>query len=72
VLTELDAAGVVLPRLRVLRVSENRLQGQLNVAAFPNLRTLYADGNSLVALAKVGRLTKLENLSMRNQSGRAL
>lgn len=61
----------VMPRLRILRISGNRLQ-QLNVSPMPNLRTLYADNNSLPSLVKVARLTKLENLSLRNQSGRGL
>jgi len=53
----------------LLRVSGNRLR-QLHVAAMLNLRTLYADNNALSTLVRVGRLTKLENLSLRNQSGR--
>ncbi len=59
-----------MPRLRILRVCSNRLQ-QLNAAPFPNLRTLYADNNSLGPILKAHRLTKLEGLSLRNQSGRA-
>lgn len=59
-----------MPRLRILRVSGNRLQ-QLNSSPFPNLRTLYADNNSLGVITKANRLTKLENLSLRNQGGRA-
>lgn len=65
---ELDRS---MPQLRILRVSGNRLH-QLRVAAVPYLRTLYADNNSLTRLVKVDRLTKLENLSLRNQSGRGL
>ncbi|RDB17895.1 Septation initiation network scaffold protein cdc11 [Hypsizygus marmoreus] len=65
---ELDGS---MPKLRILRVSGNRLH-QLHVASMPNLRTLYADNNSLSTLVKVDRLTKLENLSLRNQSGRGL
>lgn len=57
-------------RLKILRVSGNRLQ-QLNAWPFPHLRTLYADSNSLGPILKAHRLTKLENLSLRNQSGRA-
>ncbi|KAI0655635.1 hypothetical protein C8Q70DRAFT_1115791 [Cubamyces menziesii] len=60
---------VPMLRLRILRVSSNRLQG-LNASLFPNLRTLYADNNSLGTIAKAYRLTKLENLSLRNQNGR--
>ncbi|TFK19988.1 hypothetical protein FA15DRAFT_600514 [Coprinopsis marcescibilis] len=63
--------GNGMPRLRILRVSNNKLS-ELGVGALPNLRTLYADSNSLSSLIKVDRLTKLENLSLRNQSGRKL
>lgn len=58
-----------MPRLRILRVSGNRLQA-LNATPFPNLRTLYADNNALGVIQSAHRLTKLENLSLRNQSGR--
>lgn len=58
-----------MPRLRILRVSGNRVQA-LNATPFPNLRTLYADNNLLGCIAKASRLTKLENLSLRNQGGR--
>ncbi|KAH7913431.1 hypothetical protein BJ138DRAFT_1146190 [Hygrophoropsis aurantiaca] len=61
--------GGSMSRLRILRVSGNRLR-HLNVAPFPNLRTLYVDNNSLATLVKAERLAKLENLSMRNQSCR--
>ena len=60
-----------MAKLRILRISGNRLS-ELQVSKVPNLRTLYADNNALSALAKVDRLTRLENLSLRNQSGRAL
>lgn len=63
--------GGPMGRLRILRVSGNRLR-RLNVASFPNLRTLYADNNALTSLVKADRLTKLENLSLRNQSGKGL
>ncbi|KAF8158238.1 hypothetical protein B0H34DRAFT_674692 [Crassisporium funariophilum] len=69
-LSELRVSGT-MARLRILRVSGNRLQN-LDVGAMPNLRTLYADNNALASLVKVDRLTKLENLSLRNQSGRGL
>ncbi|KAF8635927.1 hypothetical protein AX15_000102 [Amanita polypyramis BW_CC] len=67
---ELEVDGV-MPKLRILRISGNRLQ-ELNAASFPNIRTLYADNNSLVNLVKLDRLSKLENLSVRNQRGRGL
>jgi len=60
-----------MPKLRILRLSGNRVQ-QLQVGGMPNLRTLYADNNALSTVAKLERLTKLENVSMRNQSGRGL
>ncbi|KAG1763031.1 hypothetical protein EDD22DRAFT_888907 [Suillus occidentalis] len=60
--------GGIMPRLRILRASGNRLK-RLNVGVFPNLRTLYLDNNSLESLVKAERLSKLENLSMRNQAG---
>ncbi|GLB38287.1 putative leucine-rich repeats, outliers [Lyophyllum shimeji] len=69
-LVDLELDGT-MPKLRILRVSGNRLH-QLRVASMPNLRTLYADNNSLTSLVKVNRLTKLENLSLRNQRGRGL
>ncbi|KDQ62247.1 hypothetical protein JAAARDRAFT_170487 [Jaapia argillacea MUCL 33604] len=69
-LAEIQSHGI-LSRLRILRLSGNRLH-QLNLAPFPNLRTLYADNNSLGVLVKASRLTKLENLSLRNQRGGAL
>ncbi|KAF9046485.1 hypothetical protein BJ165DRAFT_1472061 [Panaeolus papilionaceus] len=65
------AVQSTMSRLRILRVSGNRLQN-LDVGAMPNLRTLYADNNSLTTLARMDRLSKLENLSLRNQSGRGL
>lgn len=60
-----------MPRLRILRLSGNRLR-QMDVGAFNHLRTLYADNNSLTHLVNLNRLKKLENLSLRNQSGRGL
>ncbi|KAH9924609.1 uncharacterized protein BXZ73DRAFT_50337 [Epithele typhae] len=64
-------SDVTMPRLRILRLSGNRLQ-TLNASPFPNLRTLYADNNNLGQIIKAHRLGKLENLSLRNQSGRGL
>jgi Leucine-rich repeat (LRR) protein len=66
-LSELGIGGS-MGRLRILRVSGNRLHN-LDVGGIGNLRTLYADNNGLANLVKVDRLTKLENLSLRNQSG---
>ncbi|TBU25484.1 hypothetical protein BD311DRAFT_669517 [Dichomitus squalens] len=61
---------VSMPRLRILRLSSNRLNS-LTAVPFPNLRTLYADNDALGTIVKAYRLGKLENLSVRNQSGRA-
>lgn len=58
-------------RLRVLRVSGNRLQ-RLSARAFPHVRTLYADNNALLELTDARRLVRLENLSLRNQAGKGL
>jgi len=69
-LGDLELDGT-MPKLRILRASGNRLH-QFRVGSMPNLRTLYADNNSLSSLVKVDRLTKLENLSLRNQRGRGL
>ncbi|KAF9534523.1 hypothetical protein CPB83DRAFT_844368 [Crepidotus variabilis] len=69
-LGELLISGT-MSRLRILRVSGNRLK-TLDVGRVPNLRTLYADNNSLSGLANLKRLARLENLSLRNQAGRAL
>ncbi|KAG6828283.1 hypothetical protein H0H92_008493 [Tricholoma furcatifolium] len=69
-LGELQVDGA-MPKMRILRASGNRLH-QLRVGNLFNLRTLYADNNCLTSLVKVERLTKLENLSVRNQSGRGL
>ncbi|EIN12330.1 L domain-like protein [Punctularia strigosozonata HHB-11173 SS5] len=69
-LTELECEEP-MPRLRILRVSNNKLQ-VLGCAPFHNVRTLYADNNDLRKLAKAHKLTKLENLSLRNQAGKGL
>ncbi|KAK7048103.1 hypothetical protein R3P38DRAFT_2867383 [Favolaschia claudopus] len=45
-------AGGAMPRLRILRVSGNRLR-TLHVYCFAGLRTLYADGNALEGEALV-------------------
>lgn len=58
-----------MPRLKILRASGNRIS-VLDASFVPNLRTLYLDNNLLTSLVKVERLTKLENLSLRNQSGK--
>ncbi|KIK69884.1 hypothetical protein GYMLUDRAFT_212772 [Collybiopsis luxurians FD-317 M1] len=67
-LETLDLDGS-MPRLKILRASGNRLT-ELDTGFIPNIRTLYLDNNSLKSLVKVERLGKLENLSLRNQSGK--
>lgn len=60
-----------MPRLRVLRLSNNPLSA-LDVSFAPKLRTLYADSTRLGALEGTDQLRKLENLSLRDQSGEGL
>ncbi|CAE6437948.1 unnamed protein product [Rhizoctonia solani] len=60
-----------LPRLRNLRLSDNKLT-ELDCSSFVNLRTLYVDNNKLGILRHVEKARRLENLSLRNQSGRGL
>ncbi|KAF8606728.1 L domain-like protein [Ceratobasidium sp. AG-I] len=60
-----------LPRLRVLRLSNNKLT-ELDCSQFTNLRTLYADNNRLGHLRHADKARRLENLSLRNQNGRGL
>ena len=61
----------ILPRLRILRLSANRLK-RLDASYFPSLRVLYIDNNSLTEITKAERLVRLENLSLRNQGGNGL
>ncbi|KAH7336799.1 hypothetical protein B0J17DRAFT_664890 [Rhizoctonia solani] len=60
-----------LPRLRHLRLSDNKLT-ELDCSSFVNLRTLYLDNNKLGTLRHVEKARRLENLSLRNQTGRGL
>ncbi|KAG8727569.1 hypothetical protein FRC12_022398, partial [Ceratobasidium sp. 428] len=60
-----------LPRLRVIRLSDNKLS-ELDCSSFTNLRTLYADNNRLGHIRHADKARRLENLSLRNQSGRGL
>jgi Leucine-rich repeat (LRR) protein len=69
-LESLEADGP-MPRLRTLRVSDNRL-ARLDASRFTNVRTLYADNNRLSGLLGAQRLRKLENVSLRNQGGKGL
>ncbi|KAH9012964.1 hypothetical protein EDB83DRAFT_2444339 [Lactarius deliciosus] len=61
----------ILPRLRILRLSANRLK-RLDSSYFPSLRVLYIDNNSLTEITKADRLVRLESLSLRNQGGNSL
>ncbi|KAF8489402.1 hypothetical protein JB92DRAFT_3013454 [Gautieria morchelliformis] len=69
-LVSLDADGP-MPRLRTLRVSNNRL-ARLDASRFTHIRTLYADNNQLCGVDGARKLHKLENLSLRNQNGTGL
>jgi Leucine-rich repeat (LRR) protein len=61
----------VMAKLRIVRASRNRLE-EIDLGWCSNLRTLYLDNNGLGSLTKLDGLTKVENLSLRNQSGPGL
>lgn len=65
-LSRLDL-GMKLPKLRILRVSSNIKLDRLDVLPARELRTLYADFCSLTKIDHLGSLSKLENLSVRQQ-----
>ncbi|KAH9969456.1 hypothetical protein BC827DRAFT_1333024 [Russula dissimulans] len=69
-LVELKTHGI-LPRLRILRLSANRLKC-VDASHFPNLRMLYIDNNALTEVKRANKLARLENLSLRNQGGNGL
>ncbi|KAK3810495.1 MAG: hypothetical protein JOS17DRAFT_504692 [Linnemannia elongata] len=60
-----------LRRLRILRLSENKLL-TFNADSFPGLRTLYLDDNRLQSLENCQTLTRLENFSARDQEGEGI
>ncbi|KAF9416525.1 hypothetical protein BGZ94_010198 [Podila epigama] len=60
-----------ISRLRILRLSENRLL-TFNALSFPGLRTLYLDDNRLQSLENCQTLTRLENFSARDQEGEGI
>ncbi|GAA6025789.1 hypothetical protein JCM8202_002926 [Rhodotorula sphaerocarpa] len=60
-----------LPRLRVLRLCSNPLTS-FDISFAPKLRTLYVDSARLGTIGGTESLRKLENLSVRDQSGDAL
>ncbi len=68
----LDIAGT-MSRLRCLRVSDNRLEGSLDVRGLGSVRILYADRNRLKGIIHGEKLKRLETLSLRYQtSGKRL
>ncbi|MCO5565318.1 hypothetical protein L7F22_018991 [Adiantum nelumboides] len=67
-LQEIDL-GIKMPKLKQLRVSGNKHLSTLDVGPARNLRTLYADECSLKEVQNIGTLTKLDNLSLRQQNG---
>ncbi|KAF9997886.1 hypothetical protein BGZ79_008411 [Entomortierella chlamydospora] len=60
-----------LRRLRILRLSENKLV-TFDATPFPGLRTLYLDDNRLQVLENCQKLTRLENFSARDQEGEGI
>ncbi|PWN18926.1 L domain-like protein, partial [Microstroma glucosiphilum] len=56
-----------MPKLRVLRVSSNARLSELDVLPAKDLRTLYADFCALERIEHLGSLSKLENISVRQQ-----
>ncbi|KAI7821694.1 hypothetical protein BC939DRAFT_504223 [Gamsiella multidivaricata] len=60
-----------LRRLRILRLSENKLV-TFDATPFPGLRTLYLDDNRLQSLENCQKLTRLENFSVRDQEGEGI
>ena len=70
-LARLDIEGT-MSRLRCLRVSDNRLEGSLDVRGLGAVRILYADRNRLNGIIHGEKVQRLETLSMRYQSGKGL
>jgi len=60
-----------LSRLRCLRLSDNQIVS-LDLRHCPNLRILHADQNRITVFGSGERLSKLETLSLRYQSGKRL
>jgi len=67
---ELKATSA-MAKLRIVRASGNRLSG-FDLGWCSNLRTLYLDNNGVGSLTELDRLTKVENMSLRNQTGPGL
>ncbi|GAA5825295.1 hypothetical protein JCM11251_006925 [Rhodosporidiobolus azoricus] len=60
-----------MPHLRVLRLCHNPIE-DIDVAFAPKLRTIYIDSARLGTVHGTEQLRKLENLSVRDQSGGAM
>ena len=58
--------GEQLENFRILKLSGNKFS-QFDVAAFPNLRTLYIDDNELEKIDGLRKAKHLDSLSMREQ-----
>lgn len=58
--------SATMASLRVLRLSHNRLQ-TFDADSFPELRTLWLDENHLRGIRHARRMSKLENMSIREQ-----
>ncbi|GAA5826499.1 hypothetical protein JCM5353_003027 [Sporobolomyces roseus] len=69
-LTSLDPPSS-LTRLRILRLCNNPIS-HIDVSFAPKLRTIYIDSARLGVVQGTEHLRKLENLSVRDQSGAAL
>ncbi|ORY73857.1 hypothetical protein BCR35DRAFT_293569 [Leucosporidium creatinivorum] len=65
------APTAYMPRLRVLRLCSNPIES-LDIGFATKLRTLFIDGAKLGVVHGTDELRKLENLSVRDQSGAAL
>lgn len=66
------SSTATLPSLRTIRISDNDVTA-LDLCNFPKLRILYADRNRLNGLRRTGGgKSRIENLSLRNQTGETL
>ncbi|KAG8754656.1 hypothetical protein FRC14_004860 [Serendipita sp. 396] len=70
-ITRLDIGGI-MSGLRCFRLSDNRLEGTLDVRQLVNVKILYADRNRLRGLIHTEKLKRLETLSLRYQGGNGL
>jgi hypothetical protein len=58
-----------MPSLRILRLCSNPISA-FDAKPYPNLRTLFIDHAELGTVKSLGKLCKLENLSLRAQDGK--